>query len=502
MFEKFKGWWKKMISPSTIQDKMKIVPAISYKMQKAIQLWTTIYMNETIYDNDQNPLKSLNLGYIVADEKARMACLELQTKVYDPNSVDEDGELLESYTDKETRASFLNSQYQGLIDRLRHKIVPGVALGSMIIKPIPDGENKRIYFDFVMASEFFPISFTIDGKLIHAVFTETIQKKDVRYTRIETHELKKGVITITQEAYKSMSSNSSDELGQKISLGGVAEWANLQPQTIIKSTNGIELDRLLVAYFTMPEANNIDIHSNLGVSAYSSATDLIKDAYDIYTSMQWEYKGGELAIDAPRNAVKERFDDKGNVIVSMPQKEKRLFREVNVSGSGGSEIYNVFNPAFRDESYRNGLNIILRKIEDCVGIARGTISQVDVEARTATEIKSLKQRTYQSNHDLQQKLQEVLEDIVYIMDIYTSIYNMAPSGEYASQFEWDDSILVDVGEELKQKLALVAQGALYPEEVTSWYLDIPLKKRFMDIQSYNELKSEYNPEPEVIEQPF
>lgn len=54
----------------------------------------------------------------------------------------------------------------------------------------------------------------------------------------------------------------------------------------------------------------------------------------------------------------------------------------------------VFSPALRDVSILNGLNDLLMRIEDTCGLARGTFSNPQSEARTATEIKILKQRSY------------------------------------------------------------------------------------------------------------
>ena len=134
-------------------------------------------------------------------------------------------------------------------------------------------------------------------------------------------------------------------------------------------------------------------------------------------------------------------------------------------------------------------------IEDNVGLSRGTLSRVDVIAKTATEIKSSKQKTYQTNKAIQESLQQTLEDIVYILDIYTSLYNLAPQGEYNSKFEWDDSILVDVENELKQKMQMVAQGIMPAEMVYAWYNELELENAFKELQAYNELKAQYNPEP-------
>ena len=91
---------------------------------------------------------------------------------------------------------------------------------------------------------------------------------------------------------------------------------------------------------------------------------------------------------------------------------------------------------------------------DMLGLARGTLSQVESEARTATEIKLLKQRTYITVSALQEALEQCLLDSVYAMNVFTELYNLAPAGDYDTNIDWKDSILTDTDTELEQKLNL------------------------------------------------
>jgi A118 family predicted phage portal protein len=110
------------------------------------------------------------------------------------------------------------------------------------------------------------------------------------------------------------------------------------------------------------------------------------------------------------------------------------------------------------------------RIEDVVGFSRGTISeQTTAEAKTATELKILKQRSYSANKDIQRALEKALKDTVYIMDAYCTLYKITPSGEYEISFEWDDSILVDRDSELDNRLRLVSGGLSSKLETRMWY---------------------------------
>lgn len=402
------------------------------------------------------------------------------------------------------RADFLKKQYKKLQRQIRRQLEYGIAKGGFVIKPyivmydkpvsddteVDTGtdaqantsgklhydsnlDNAEIEFDFIQADRFFPLAFDANGKVIEAAFIQTkVDKAQERvFIRLEYHKLDKRTVTVQNMAFESTdmslanSNNikSASHLGKQISLKSVPEWANLQPTTVIE-----DVDRLLFAYFRMPEANTVDPYSPLGVSGYSRVIQLIKDADMQYSRLLWEFEGGEMAIDVDRDALQymeDKSDGMGHSVI--PQKQQRLFRKVDLNTE---DTYNVFAPALRDSSLINGLNTIFMRIEDATGLSRGTISDVNQqEAKTATELKILKQRSYATNSDIQMALQDTLEDAVYVMDVYCTLYNVTPPGEYEVSFEWDDSIIVDSESELSKRITLMQNGLASKLETRMWY---------------------------------
>lgn len=414
------------------------------------------------------------------------------------------------------RAEFLNTQYKRLLRQIRRQLEYGIAKGGLVIKPYAviyknssnnaqndslsasdskdttntqnaqnDSSNAQnsqslsaklddaeIEFDFIHADRFFPLSFDANGKVIEAAFVQTkVDKAKERvYLRLEYHKLEHRTVTVQNFAFESTdmalaSSNnikSTTNLGNPIPLKTVPEWANLQPITKIEN-----VDRLLFAYFRMPEANTVDPYSPLGVSGFSRAIQLIKDADMQYSRLLWEFEGGELAIDVDRDALKF-VDEPGSTGHSvLPINRARLFRKVDLNAE---DTYNVFAPALRDNSLINGLNAIFMRIEDVCGLSRGSISEYNgVEVKTATELKIQKQRSFATNADIQMALQSALEDVVYVMNVYCTLYDITPDGEYDISFEWDDSILVDNESELSKRLTLMQNGLASKLETRMWY---------------------------------
>ena len=332
--------------------------------------------------------------------------------------------------------------------------------------------TAEIDFDYIQADRFFPLSFDANGKVIEAAFIQTkVDKAKERvFIRLEYHKLEMRTVTVQNFAFESTdmslansnSIKSASNLGRAIPLTDVPEWASLQPKTVIEG-----VDRLLFAYFRMPEANTIDPYSPLGVSGYSRVIQLIKDADMQYSRLLWEYEAGEMAIDVDRDALKFFTDPNGEGYTALPEKQQRLFRKVDLNTE---DTYNVFAPPLRDVSIVHGLNTIFMRIEDSIGLSRGTLSDVNTqEAKTATELKILKQRSFATNADIQTALQDALTDVVYVMDVYCTLYEVTPPGEYEVSFEWDDSILVDSESELSKRITLMQNGLASKLETRMWY---------------------------------
>ena len=413
------------------------------------------------------------------------------------------------------RAEYLNKTYQKkLIPQLCRQIEYGIALGGLVIKPyvIQSKEEKvttdenglvlteevdkaEMEFDFTYANGFYPLAFNGGGDIVEAAFIQRRFDKDITYTRLEHHKYfaDEHKVVVTNKAYKSTARGGVDDLGQEIPLSSIPEWASIQPVTEILHAN-----RLMFAYFKMPEANTYDMYSPLGVSGFDKAIKLIRDADIQYSTLLWEYEGGSLAIDIDRDALREWYttDEHGNQVLKsgMGHLQQRLYRPVDIGAEG--DTYSQFAPALRDASYIQGLNTILMRIEDVTGLSRGTISEVDVtEARTATELKILKQRSYQSNAEIQRAIQTCLDDVIYVMNALCDLYDITPEGEYEVSYEWDDSILVDKDEELGRNITLMDKGIVSKKELRMWYkgeTEKQAREALLEVQEENRLAVEDN----------
>ena len=497
LFQKVREAIGRMIPYKSIEQAEHIETPLTADMITAVDKWYAMYIDQAPWVN-RDSVHSMNLPAFIASEIARQVLLEVKWSITgkskDGETQDDDGEEIMN-----PRAEFLKEEFKKLMEGplLRQKLEQACAAGGMIIKPYPNPETGHIHFDWAMDWGFYPIAFDDDGNLTDFVIPDVFREGKTIYTRLERHTLVKGKrrrkppgaaqeaegdngtpkgagartepraqaqsqtgnrIHITQRAFRS---TYEDSLGREINLEDVPRWAGLQPEADITET-----DAPLIGWFKVAVANTVDVDSPLGASVYAKATDVIQKADEQYSNILWEYEGSQLAIDVDPTALAPRKNTAGEV--EVPKLNKRLFRAVDIQNDA-REMYQVFSPPIRDSSLFYGLNQYLIRIEDLCGLSRGTISDANAQARTATEMKILRNRSYETIADNQAALEACLRDVVAAMDRYATLYNLAPEGEYDVSFEWDDSILTDTEQQTQERLMLLNAGIMSKAEFREWY---------------------------------
>lgn len=454
----------KMFPKSNMTNALDVDIPISDEMTVAIDLWTSMYKNEPYWLSDT--VHSMNLSKAIASELARLTTIELKTEITS-SKTSGDGKL----TQEEIEA--LNEDYQNqVLDKIKIQTEYACAKGGLMMKPYLDGD--RIAVDFAQADLFYPVKYASNGDITACIFTERQHIGNKTYTRLEYHDLKDDVYSITNKAY--VSAKGSETLGSEVPLTAVEEWAELAETAEFKG-----ITRPLFSYFKMPLANAIDTESPLGVSVFADAVDLIRQADIQYSRTLWEYEGGELAIDASVDLF--RIDEVTKQPV-MPKGKERLYRanEMDPKENGLDKVMSTFSPDLRDEAYWRGVNKILQRIEFQCGLAYGTLSDVQMVDKTAEEIRSSKQRSYATVADIQTNLENALTHLVWAMQAWKAIdKTMKHNSEakrdrtieklqeiivdenYDISFEWDDSLVVDSKSEQAIMMAEVAAGLITPE---------------------------------------
>ena len=432
-----------MFGSQTIYEKVGIpANAVSDDMANAIDKWCDLYENSPPWLT--NDLRSLSLPSRIASEIATMVTVEMEFKVVPVG-------------DNKQMAEYLQEQILYIIDDIRKQTEYACAKGGLVFKPYVD--NDKVCYDFVQADDFYPCAFNSKDEITSAAFLSRKKDGTDYFTRVEKHTWEDTHYSIVNMAFRS---KDADDIGDQCSLEDIDEWADIDPVVLLEN-----VECPLFAYFKIPLGNTIDPKSPLGVSVYARVhqAGLLREADIQFQRLMWEYEGGELAIDASKDAFKLR-----NGEPELPTGKERLYRMNVLETSDGKKLFDTFSPNLRDEAYGRGLNTVLKQIEDGCGLSRGCLSDPENTVRTATEIKMAKQRTYATVSSIQGSLEAALTTLVQASATLATLYNLAPAGEYELSFTWDDSVIVDAETERQRDLEEVASGIMQRWEYRKrWY---------------------------------
>ena len=401
--------YSKMLSYITkVLNKMSGTPVdvcLNATMAAAIEYWESLYEDKAPWLSRKKGIESAGIAGGISAELARLVTLELQSEVAD---------------------EAVNAIYKGVLKSLRVQTEYACALGGMALKPYP--VNDSVSVQFIRADCFFPVSFDAAGNITKAVFVDQLRADKKIYTRLEIHTLLSGKLLVQNRAF---ASGNDQSLGNEIALETVAAWAEIKPEDTFSAK------KLPIGYFKIPLANTIDADSPLGVSVFSRADDLIKEADKRYSALNWEIEGTQLAVHVAESLLKQNKDTGA---AEYPAGKERLYRALEYStGATDKPLLDTFSPDIRVEDLTKAYQDQLRRIEFVCGLAYGTISDPQTTDKTAEEVRASKQRLYATATDIQTALQSALTDLAHAIAFWLPVSNKEPEVTFA----WDDSIIVD-----------------------------------------------------------
>ncbi len=421
----------KTIDSDKVYEAFEVDPEISQVMKDSISLWRDIYIGESpwiVEDNNKvyglfrssaERVKSLNMGKLVASELARLSTLDIDIQVTGSS-----------------RATYLQDIINKFRFKLREKLEFGIALGGLFFKPNPTG------VDFVTPYNYIPISFDGNDNVTSIIFIDKILKGKDIYVRGEYHNFTEELYTIKNKAF--ICKNGSYDM-KEINLESVPEWSELQPEFTLSG-----LERPLFAQFKMPGSNNIDMFSPLGVSCYSNAVDQLEDLDIAYTRMVDEIYSSNKILFLSQFAIDESGKKSSYDKPALPNYVRGLELGVNAEST-----VHEHNPVIQTDIRKNGINLLLSFIGYACGFSNGYFQFNERTGLvTATQIEADEQRTVQTIADIRQELEESINNLIYALDEFATIYGTAPSGIYETNFYFKD-ITANFDEDRKRNIDLV-----------------------------------------------
>lgn len=434
---KVKEWFNNLIK-SKAEEIFNVAASTSPEMEQFIVQCSNVYKgNPKWLDED---VKTLNFAKTICSETARLTTLGIEISITGS-----------------ARAEWLQKQMDNLFKskRLRHWIEYGLAYGTILLKPNGNGVDVLTPFDFIITE-------VDNGVVMGAVCIdrETDEKGKIFYTRLEYNRFIEDTkeYQVTNYCYKSTSENS---LGASVDISDTP-WFELAPEVTMS-----EIESPLFGVLTTPQANNIDIDSALGLPIFAEALTELEDLDIAYSKNSTEIKESDkiVLLDSDR-----LFPTGGKVVKGIEGfKEKREKMKLphyvrNVFGDGTGSFYQEINPQLNTQTRLEGINALLSQIAYKCGYSNGYfVFNAKTGMVTATQVESDDRRTIQLIKDIRDGLEECLNELIYALNVFADLYDLAPQGEYDIAYNFDD-ITYNVEEDRARWYSYVIAG-----KIPFWY---------------------------------
>jgi len=402
-----KGWIT-MLFGSKIAGEFDIKPITSAEVDNMIDLCGRIYSGQPDWLDDEDGVRTINFAKTICSEVARLTTLGIGIKVAGF-----------------ARADWLQEQVERVYFRLRHWIEYGCAYGTVILKY--DGEDVALY-----TPQNFAVTHQTGGNIDGVVFADEEQVGKKRYTKLEHHRFDGSEYVVTNRCFV------KDSHGEERACGiERTPWENLAEETRIDN-----LTRPLFAVFRTPGANHIDAASPYALPIFSDALQELMDLDVAYSRMAQENADSRRTVLLDTDRL---LPDGGRVQLTPEYFEHRrkslgLPRYIKaVEGNGMEPFYKEINPTIQPEARRTALNTQLGLIGYKLGFSPGYFAFDSKNGMiTATQVEAEDRRTIQLVKDTRDKAEDCLDGLIYTMNVFADLYELAPAGKYEVIYDFGD----------------------------------------------------------------
>lgn len=400
ILNRIRGWFS-MLVKSKAKDEFNIEPISSEQMQSWINECVNIYQGNPCWLDEDDHIDTINFAKSLVSETARLVTLGIGIKM-----------------DGSARADWLQEQIDRVYFQLRHWVEYGCAYGTIVLKP--NGDSIDLY-----TPDMFEITHVTNGVIDGVIFHNWKQEGKKWYTRLEYHSFDGDQYLITNKCYLG---DYPDDTKEQVDIS-VTPWSELREETAIAN-----MKQTLFGVFRTPQANNIDMDSPYGLPIFSEAVQELRDLDIAYSRNSKEIKDSKrlVMLDSDRllpggmgNMTRDTLPD--------------YIKLVDGDTSTESDVYHEINPTLNTDTRLTGINALLSQIGYKVGFSNGYfVFNESTGIQTATQVEADQQRTIQFIKDVRDKLESCLDGLIYALDVFASLYKLAPRGKYEITYGFGD----------------------------------------------------------------
>lgn len=392
--------------------------------------------------DDEDEVTTTNFAKAICAEIARLTTLGTKVQV------------------EGSRGDYLQEMVDRNYYNLRKWVEYACAAGTVILKP--NGTDIEC-----ITTEDFLITDTYNGEIWGGIFVDRERSGDGKtfYTRLEYHRFegegdeKRYVVT-----NKCFVGETVDDVEEEADIA-FTPWSMLAEEVSIQG-----LERPLFAVINTPHANALEENAPVSPSIIAVALRELRDLDIAYSRNAVEIEDSKrtVLIDSDRLMIDGGTKYNKNTRVGQlntARENMGLPKYVKaVEGEGQGNIYNEINPTLNTQTRIEGMNALLSQIGYKIGFSNGYfVFNQRMGIQTATGVEADQQRTIQFIKDCRDMLEKAVTDILYALNAFADLYDLAPGGDYEVTLDFGD-LVYNREEDKARWLQYVQMG-----KVPFWY---------------------------------
>lgn len=402
-----------MIFESQARQDFEVKSIVSSEMQSFLSRCASIYEGRPDWANQD--IKTINFAKAVCSETARLTMLGTSIKVNGKNS------------ESNARSEWLQGQVDKVFYDIRNWVEYACAYGTIVLKP--NGESVN-----AITPNRYMVTATNGTDITGMVFVNKVATDYQHfYTRLEYHRfMEDGAYVISNKCYLS---ETEESLGDAISVE-LTPWSHLSDEVTISN-----LVKPLYSVLRMPGANAVDIDSPLRMPIFADAIEELRDLDIAYSRNAHEIFESRRIVLMDADTLIPNKGTQTNVNVQKNTREVMELPEFvrNVTGSGSGDFYHEINPLLNTQTRLEGINALLSQLGYKCGYSNGYfVFNQRTGMVTATQVEAEDRRTLQLVKDIRDQVEKCLINLIYALDKFADLYDLAPVGEYEINCDFGD----------------------------------------------------------------
>lgn len=321
------------------------------------------------------------------------------------------------------------------------------AMGGGVLKVF--FANGRINVDYVSADCFYPISYN-NRAVTGGIFgTSHIMGKD-NYTLFEKYVTEENTAVTEHKLFRS---DSKYALGNEVPM---SELFDAPPPEKIRF-DGISSP--LFAYFKPAAANNLDLHSCLGLPIFCNCLDTLKALDTAFDSFCREFILGRKRIIVPSSCIRTVVEPETGETKRYFDTDDEVYQAMKCDDE--KDLHIIDNTmALRIDEHVGGINALLNILCCQTGLSAGTFDfNSSGRIKTATEIISENSKTFRTAKANKNMLSETFTQLIHGIIALGGYYGLVPAvNDYDVNIAFNDNIIEDDNTVIDNTIKLVSAG--------------------------------------------